>query len=92
MGAAPAHVLAVEPDCLVVEAAGRRRRAAMAVTDRIRPGDWVLIDGGAVVCGVPCSTVEVDIAADADLEDERHHYPTEDPETAPAVRHHPPTR
>ena len=87
-----AHVIAVEPDCVIVEAAGRRRRAAMTRTDGVHPGDWVLIEGGAVVSGHACHRDVGDIAFDGDLEDERHHYPTEDPDTAPPVLHHPPTR
>jgi len=92
MNATQAHVIAVEPDCVIVEAAGRRRRAAMSRTDDVRPGDWVLIEGGSVVTGAATCAPAGDIAFDGDLVDERHHYPTEDPDTAPPVLHHPPIR
>lgn len=98
---APAHVLAVEPDFAVVEAAGRRRRASTALVDELRPGDWVLIAGGAVVRRVESDQAEMMAQAfrtatglqiEDDLEAERHHYPTEDPEEAPPRPHHPSAR
>ena len=55
----PARVLALEPDFAVVEADGRRRRAATLLEPDVRVGDWVLIAGGAVV-----RTLDPDQAAD----------------------------
>jgi hypothetical protein len=90
--------LAVEPDFAIVEADGRRRRASTDLADELHPGDWVMIAGGAVV-GRLAAGQAVKVATsfrmtagrevDEDLEDERHHYPTEDPETAPARHPHP---
>jgi len=94
---APAQVLAVEPDFAIVEADGRRRRASTMLVDALRPGDWVVIAGGAVLRRVKPDQAEMMARAyrtatgleiDDDLEDERHHYPTEDPETAPARHPH----
>jgi len=93
---APAQVLAVEPDFAIVESDGRRRRASTVLVDELRPGDWVVIAGGAVVRRVEAGNAEMMARAfrtatgldvDDDLEAEHRHYPTEDPETAP-VRHH----
>ena len=94
----PAQVLAVEPDFAIVESEGRRRRASTMLVDELHPGDWVVITGGAVVRRVEADQAEMmarafrtatGIDVDDDLDDERHHYPTEDPDTAP-VRHHTP--
>lgn len=98
---APAQVLAVEPDFAIVEAAGRRRRASTLLADDLHPGDWVIIAGGAVVRRVDADQAEMMARAfrtatgldiEDDLEAERHHYPTEDPEVAPVRPHHPPAR
>lgn len=94
---APAQVLAIEPDFAIVEADGRRRRASTVLVDGLRPGDWVIIAGGAIVRRVEADQAEMMARAyriatgleiDDDLDDERHHYPTEDPETAPARHPH----
>ena len=94
---APAQVLAVEPDFAIVEAGGRRRRASTALTDALRPGDWVLIAGGAVVRRVEADQAEMmarafrmatGLEVSDDLEAERHHSPPEDPEGAPPRPHH----
>lgn len=94
---APAQVLAVEPDFAIVEADGRRRRASTALVGEIQAGDWVVIAGGAIVRRVEADQAEMmarafrtatGIDVDDDLDDERHHYPTEDPDTAPARHPH----
>jgi len=94
---APAQVLVVEPDFAIVEADGRRRRASTVLVDALRPGDWVVIAGGAVLRRVEPDQAEMMARAyrtatgleiDNDLDDERHHYPTEDPETAPGRHPH----
>ena len=98
---APARVLAIEPDFAIVEAEGRRRRASTLLVDGLHPGDWVVIAGGAVVRRVEADQAEMmarafriatGIDIDDDLDDERHHFPTEDPGTAPARHPHPSPR
>lgn len=90
MAAAPGRVVAVHTEFVVVEASGRRQSLPNRSTHELRPGDWVLIDAGAVVRRAAAPDAALDRAFEADLVDERRHYPTEDPETAPPVLHHPP--
>jgi hydrogenase assembly chaperone HypC/HupF len=45
----PARVLAVEPDFVVIEADGRRRRASSLLTPDLEPGDWVVVGAGSVI-------------------------------------------
>ena len=61
----------------------------MATTEAVHIGDWVLVDGGAVRQAAPSPHDDGDIAVDADLEEERLHYPTEDREAGRALRHTP---
>ena len=74
-----------------------RRRASTALVGEIQAGDWVVIAGGAIVRRVEADQAEMmarafrtatGIDVDDDLDDERHHYPTEDPDTAPARHPH----
>lgn len=88
MHAAPARVLAVHTEFVVVEAAGQRCCVANRMTREIHPGDWVMLDGGAIVRRAAPPDAALDHPFEADLIDERRHYPTEDPETAPPVLHH----
>jgi hydrogenase assembly chaperone HypC/HupF len=46
---APGRVIAVEPDSVVVDIVGMRRRAMALLEPGLQPGDWVLIAAGAVV-------------------------------------------
>ncbi len=75
-----ARVLAVEPDFLVVDAAGRRCCVPSLLGGEPHPGDWVLLRGGTAARRAAPPEAALDHPIDADLEDERHHYPTEDPD------------
>ncbi|MFN8623919.1 MAG: HypC/HybG/HupF family hydrogenase formation chaperone [Chloroflexota bacterium] len=94
-GTAPARVIAIEPDFAIVELAGHRRHALCALLDQLQPGDWVLMTEGHIVGRAPGSAADVQARAvrlgtgldlERDLEDERHHYPTEDPEVVRPYR------
>jgi hypothetical protein len=90
MQGAPARVLAVHTEFVVVEAAGQRCCVPSLLTTELHPGDWVLLDRGAIVRRAEPPDAALDHPFDADLLDERRHYPTEDPESAPAILRHPP--
>lgn len=88
-GLAPARVISVELEFLVVEAAGARHCVPTTLCDDVRPGDWVLLGGGAAVRRAAPPDAALDHPFEADLVAGRHHYPTEDPEIA-GPRVHPP--
>ena len=81
-GLAPARVIVVELEFLVVEAAGVRHCVPVAGCGEVRPGDWVLLGDGAAVRRTAPPEAALDQPFDADLVDGRRHYPTEDPELA----------
>ena len=47
--AAPGRVLAVDGDDVVVEMAGRTRRASLRMRADVVAGDWVLVGAGSVL-------------------------------------------
>lgn len=46
---APARVVRIEGDDVIVDLAGRTRRASLLLEPDVRPGDWVLVGAGRVV-------------------------------------------
>jgi hydrogenase maturation factor len=90
MPSAPARVLAVHTEFVVVDAAGLRCCVANRTAVELQPGDWVLVDGGSIIRRTAPPDAALDHPFEADLIDERRHYPTEDPESAPPILHHPP--
>lgn len=90
MGEAPVRVLAVHTEFVVVEAAGRRQCVPNLLMGELHPGDWVRLDRGAIVRRAASPDAALDHPFEADLIDERRHYPTEDPESAPPLLHRPP--
>jgi hypothetical protein len=93
----PARVIAVEPDFAIVEAAGNRRHALTELIEELHPGDRVLMAGDHIIRRIGPQGAEMlahqyrestGVDMDDDLEDERHHYPTEDPEVARPRLHH----
>jgi hypothetical protein len=87
---APARVLAVHTEFVIVETAGHRQCVPSRLIGELHPGDWVRLDGGAIVRRATPPDAALDHPFEADLLDERRHYPTEDPESAPPSLHRPP--
>jgi hydrogenase expression/formation protein HypC len=46
---APVHVISVDGATAVVDAGGLRRTASTLVVPEIQPGDWALMNSGALV-------------------------------------------
>lgn len=45
----PGRVMCVDPDGVLVDQAGRRRRASRILVPDLQPGDWVIVAAGTVI-------------------------------------------
>jgi hydrogenase assembly chaperone HypC/HupF len=79
--AAPARIVALEPDAAVVELNGHLRRASLAFQPEVAVGDWALVAAGSVVRRIDRREadelrriLETGFAGAIDADQHQHHH------------------